>query len=197
MNLVIDLGSATYILTEHPFNKMMIRMEYNTSALCDVYLDKVDVVEPMFSNFGGRASFAGQVTTVKCFEDNGIIRNILDENGDGRVLLIDGGGSLRKALIDAEIAALAEENDWEGIVVYGCVREVDELEDMALGIQALASIPVGAAQQDIGEIDVPVNFGGVTFLPEDYIYADNTGVILSQEPLEIDFELADVDEEEE
>lgn len=164
-------------------------MEYNTSALCDIYSDQVDVVEPMFSNFGGSASFAGQLTTVKCFEDNGIIRSILEEDGAGRILLIDGGGSLRRALIDAEIATLAEDNDWEGIVVYGCVREIDELEDMSIGIQALASIPVGAASQQIGEIDVPVNFGGVTFLPEDYLYADNTGIIISQEPLDADLEI--------
>ncbi|KII79299.1 ribonuclease E activity regulator RraA [Vibrio renipiscarius] len=164
-------------------------MEYNTSALCDIYLEQVDVVEPMFSNFGGSASFAGQVTTVKCFEDNGLIREILEQDGIGRVLLVDGGGSLRRALVDAEIAALAEENEWEGIVVYGCVREVDELEDMSIGIQALASIPVGATSKAEGETDVAVNFGGVTFLPEDYLYADNTGIILSQEPLNIDLEL--------
>ncbi len=164
-------------------------MEYNTSALCDIYLDQVDVVEPMFSNFGGCASFAGQITTVKCFEDNGLIRETLEQDGVGRVLLVDGGGSLRRALIDAELAALAEENEWEGIVVYGCVREVDELEDMSIGIQAMASIPVGANNQGIGEVDVPVNFGGVTFLPEDYLYADNTGVILSQEPLNVELEI--------
>lgn len=163
-------------------------MEYNTSALCDIYLDQVDVVEPMFSNFGGSASFAGQITTVKCFEDNGLIRETLEQDGLGRILLVDGGGSLRRALVDAELAALAEENEWEGIVVYGCVREVDELEDMNIGIQALASIPVGAVSQGIGETDIPVNFGGVTFLPEDYLYADNTGIILSQEPLNADFE---------
>ncbi|WP_194090895.1 ribonuclease E activity regulator RraA [Vibrio hibernica] len=166
-------------------------MEYNTSALCDIYLDQVDVVEPMFSNFGGLSSFAGQVTTVKCFEDNGIIRSVLQEEGTGRVLLIDGGGSLRRALIDAELATLAEENSWEGIVVYGSVREVDDLEERQVGIQALAAIPVGATQNNIGEIDVPVNFGGVTFLPEDYLYADNTGVILSQEPLDIELEIDD------
>ncbi|MCF7353572.1 ribonuclease E activity regulator RraA [Vibrio sp. CK2-1] len=164
-------------------------MEYNTSALCDIYQDQVDVVEPMFSNFGGLTSFAGQLTTVKCFEDNGIIRSILQEDGTGRVLLIDGGGSLRRALIDAEIAALAEENDWEGLVIYGCVREIDDLEEMEIGIQAIAAIPVGATQNNIGEVDVPVNFGGVTFLPEDYLYADNTGVIISQEPLDVDLEL--------
>ena len=169
-------------------------MEYNTSALCDIYSEQVDVVEPMFSNFGGRASFAGQITTVKCFEDNGLIRETLDQDGIGRVLLIDGGGSLRRALVDAEMAALAEENEWEGIVVYGCVREVDELEEMNIGIQAIASIPAGSPATGTGDTDVPVNFGGVTFLPEDYLYADNTGVILSQEPLDVSLDIEEDDD---
>ncbi|MCG3846089.1 ribonuclease E activity regulator RraA [Photobacterium damselae] len=161
-------------------------MEYNTSELCDIYLDQVDVVEPMFNSYGGRGSFGGQITTVKCFEDNGVLRSILEQSGVGRVLLVDGGGSLRRALIDIDIAQLAAENEWEGIVVYGCVRHVDELDELDLGIQALASMPVGADNQSVGEVDVPVNFGGVTFLPEDHLYADNTGVILSPEPLDLD-----------
>lgn len=168
-------------------------MEYSTSALCDIYFDQVDVVEPMFSNFGGNMIFSGQITTIKCFEDNGLIREVLQQEGAGRVLLIDGGGSLRRALIDAELAEIAEENGWEGIVVYGSVREVDELEQMNLGIQALSAIPAGASSQGIGEQDIAVNFAGVTFLPEDYIYADNTGIILSAEPLET--QLDDDDED--
>ncbi|HIF9385979.1 TPA: ribonuclease E activity regulator RraA [Photobacterium damselae] len=161
-------------------------MEYNTSELCDIYLDQVDVVEPMFNSYGGRGSFGGQITTVKCFEDNGVLRSVLEQSGVGRVLLVDGGGSLRRALIDIDIAQLAAENEWEGIVVYGCIRHVDELDELDLGIQALASMPVGADNQSVGEVDVPVNFGGVTFLPEDHLYADNTGVILSPEPLDLD-----------
>ncbi|PSW19258.1 ribonuclease E activity regulator RraA [Photobacterium sanctipauli] len=161
-------------------------MEYNTSELCDIYLDKVDVVEPMFSSYGGRSSFGGQVTTIKCFEDSGVIRSVLEENGAGRVLLIDGGGSLRRALVDADLAQLAANNEWEGLIIYGCVRHVDDLDELEVGIHAMASIPVGADEQGIGEVDVAVNFGGVTFLPEDHIYADNTGVILSPEPLDIE-----------
>ena len=161
-------------------------MEYNTSQLCDIYQDQVDVVEPMFSTFGGRPSFGGLVTTIKCFEANGIIRQLVKESGVGRVLLIDGGGSLRRALIDADIAATAADNGWEGIICYGSVREVDALADLEIGIQALASIPVGADEDDTGDSELPVNFGGVTFLPEDHIYADTTGVILSPEPLDIE-----------
>ena len=109
-----------------------------------------------------------------------------DGHGVGRVLLIDGGGSMRRALIDSEIATTAAENEWEGIVCYGCVREVDILEDLDIGIQALAAIPVGADSKDIGETDLPVNFGGVTFLPDDHLYADTTGVILSPDALDIE-----------
>ena len=161
-------------------------MEYNTSQLCDIYQDQVDVVEPMFSTFGGRPSFGGLVTTIKCFEANGIIRQLVKESGVGRVLLIDGGGSLRRALIDADIAATAADNGWEGIICYGSVREVGALADLEIGIQALASIPVGADDDEIGDSELPVNFGGVTFLPEDHIYADTTGIILSPEPLDIE-----------
>ncbi|HDR1595485.1 TPA: ribonuclease E activity regulator RraA, partial [Pasteurella multocida] len=157
-----------------------------TSELCDIYLDQVDVVEPIFSSFGGVNRFYGKVTTVKCFENNGLITDILEENGEGRVLLIDGGGAVRRALVDAELAQLAVDNGWEGIIVYGAVRQIQQLEEMDIGIHALAPIPVGADKQNIGEIDVPVNFGGVTFFPEDYVYADLTGIILSQEPLELD-----------
>ena len=128
-------------------------MEYNTSELCDIYQDMVDVLEPMLCSFGGRASF---------------------------------GGSMRRALIDSEIATTAAENEWEGIVCYGCVREVDILEDLDIGIQALAAIPVGADHKDVGETDLPVNFGGVTFLPDDHLYADTTGVILSPDALDIE-----------
>ncbi|MDP9499774.1 ribonuclease E activity regulator RraA [Bisgaard Taxon 45] len=161
-------------------------MYIDTSELCDIYLDQVDVVEPIFSSFGGVSRFYGKVTTVKCFENNGLIAEILEENGEGRVLLVDGGGAVRRALVDAELAQLAVDNGWEGIIVYGAVRQIQQLEEMDIGIHALAPIPVGADKQSIGDIDVPVNFGGVTFFPEDYVYADLTGIILSQEPLELD-----------
>ncbi len=161
-------------------------MQYNTSLLCDIYADTVDVVEPLLTNFGGRSSFAGEVVTIKCFESVGLIYKALEENGAGKVLLVDGGGSLRRALVNANIAELAVENGWEGIVVNGCVREVDILEELDIGIQAITAIPVGAADSDIGEINAPVNFAGVTFLPEDILYADSTGIIISPEPLDID-----------
>ncbi|MBH3000298.1 ribonuclease E activity regulator RraA [Serratia marcescens] len=161
-------------------------MKYDTSELCDIYHEEVNVVEPLFSNFGGRTSFGGQITTVKCFEDNGLLFDLLEENGRGRVLLVDGGGSVRRALINVELARLAAQNEWEGIVVYGAVRQVDDLEELDIGIQAMAAIPAGAVSEGVGESDIRVNFGGVTFFSGDHLYADNTGIILSEDPLDIE-----------
>ncbi|SET77623.1 ribonuclease E activity regulator RraA [Thalassotalea agarivorans] len=161
-------------------------MEYNTSELCNLYADLIDVVDPIFSNYGGRSSFGGQVVTIKCFENNGLIQQVVENDGSGKVLVIDGGGSTRRALIDVYIAEAAAKNGWEGIVCYGSVRDVDALEDVEIGIQGLVPIPVGASDDDIGEVDVAINFGGVTFLPEDHIYVDNTGIILSPDPLDIE-----------
>ena len=161
-------------------------MFIDTSELCDLYAEQVDVVEPIFSSFGGVSNFYGKVTTVKCFESNGLISEVLEENGEGRVLVIDGGGAVRRGLIDAELAQLAVDNGWEGIIVYGAVRQIQQLENLDIGIHALAPIPVSADESSAGESDIPVNFGGVTFFPEDYIYADLTGIILSQEPLDLD-----------
>ena len=161
-------------------------MLIDTSKLCDLYAEQVDVVEPIFSSFGGVSNFYGKVTTVKCFESNGLIAEVLEENGEGRVLVVDGGGAVRRGLIDTELAQLAVDNGWEGIIVYGAVRQIQQLENLDIGIHALAPIPVSADESSAGESDVPVNFGGVTFFPEDYIYADLTGIILSQEPLDLD-----------
>lgn len=161
-------------------------MFIDTSELCDLYAEQVDVVEPIFSSFGGVSNFYGKVTTVKCFESSGLIAEVLEENGEGRVLVIDGGGAVRRGLIDAELAQLAVDNGWEGIIVYGAVRQIQQLENLDIGIHALAPIPVSADESSTGESDIPVNFGGVTFFPEDYIYADLTGIILSQEPLDLD-----------
>jgi len=171
-------------------------MHYNTSTLCDIYADTIDVAEPLLTNFGGCNSFAGELVTIKCFESVGLIYKALEENGAGKVLLIDGGGSLRRALVNANIAELAIENGWEGLVINGCVREVDALEELDIGIQAITAIPVGAEDSEIGEINVPVNFAGVTFYPEDFLYADSTGIVISADPLDLDYDLEDEDDEE-
>jgi regulator of ribonuclease activity A len=161
-------------------------MVYNTSQLCDTYADLIYVIDPIFSNYGGRHSFGGKVVTIKCFEGTGLIEQVIATDGIGKVLVIDGGGSTRRALIDINIAEIAANNGWEGIICYGSVRDVDSIEEIELGIQGLVSIPVGANDNEFGESDVAINFGGVTILPDDHIYADNTGIILSADPLDIE-----------
>ncbi|KIQ29028.1 MULTISPECIES: ribonuclease E activity regulator RraA [Pseudomonas] len=158
-------------------------MHYLTPDLCDAYPDLIQVVEPMFSNFGGRDSFGGQIVTLKCFEDNSLVKEQIALDGKGKVLVVDGGGSLRCAMLGDMVAEQASKNGWEGLLIYGCVRDVDMLAQTDLGVQALASHPKKSEKRGIGELNVPVTFGGVTFKPGDYLYADNNGVIISPSPL--------------
>lgn len=157
-------------------------MHYSTPDLCDAYPD-VDVLEPMFSNFGGRDSFGGQIVTLKTFEDNSLVREQVAQDGKGKVLVVDGGGSLRKALLGDMLAAKAASNGWEGIVIYGCVRDVDQLAQTNVGVQALASHPMPTQKRGLGDLGVKVTFAGVTFIPGHYLYADNNGIIVSPSAL--------------
>ena len=159
-------------------------MQYVTPDLCDAYPD-VAVVDPMFSNFGARDSFGGQIVTVKCFEDNSMVKKLVDTDGKGKVMVVDGGGSLRRALLGDMLAEKAAKNGWEGIIVYGCIRDVDVIAQTDLGVQALASHPMKTDKRDIGDIDVAVTFGGVTFRPGEYVYADNNGIIVSPTALKM------------
>jgi regulator of ribonuclease activity A len=114
---------------------------YVTPDLCDAYPDLVQVVEPMFSNFGGRDSFGGEIVTIKCFEDNSLVKEQADQPGAGKVLVVDGGGSLRRALLGDMIAEKAARNGWEGLVIYGCIRDVDVIAQTDLGVQAWPATP--------------------------------------------------------
>ena len=158
---------------------------YVTPDLCDAYPELVQVAEPMFANFGGRDSFGGQIVTVKCFEDNSLVKSQADEPGHGKVLVVDGGGSLRRALLGDMIAEKAAKNGWEGMLIYGCVRDVDVLAQTDLGVQALASHPMKTDKRGIGDLNVVVSFAGLTFKPGDYLYADNNGVIIAPQPLQM------------
>lgn len=154
-----------------------------TCDLCDDHPLAVSVCEPLFLNFGGRTTFHGPIVTVKCHEDNSRVKELLGTPGDGRVLVVDGGGSLRCALLGDLIAADAVRHGWAGVIIHGAVRDVDALADMDLGIQAMASIPLKSIRKGVGEVDLPVTFAGVTFRPGAYVYADNNGVVVSETPL--------------
>ena len=155
----------------------------STPDLCDKYPDLVRVVEPMFANFGARDNFGGQAVTIKCFEDNSYVKDQVQKPGKGKVLVVDGGGSLRRALLGDQLAEKAQKSGWEGIIIYGCIRDVDQIAEMELGVQAIGSIPLKTQKKGMGELNVSLTFGGVTIRPGEYVYADNNGVIVSAKEL--------------
>lgn len=158
-------------------------MSFVTCDLCDDHPENVRVCEPMFASFGGRDAFGGEIVTVKCHEDNSRVKELLATPGRGKVLVVDGGGSLRCALLGDLIGDSAVKNGWEGVIVYGCVRDVDALAELDLGIQALAAIPLKSVRKGVGEANIPVAFGGITFVPGQFVYADNNGVIVADRNL--------------
>ncbi len=153
-------------------------MTWTTPDLCDQFPD-VQVAEPVFRSFGGQARFAGPSVTVKCLNDNSRVRELAATPGEGRVIVVDGGGSLRRALLGDMIAANAVKHGWAGFLIFGCVRDVEILATLPLGVQALAAHPMKTDRRDLGEVDVPVSFAGVSVTPGDWIYADANGVLVS------------------
>ncbi|MBE0505604.1 MAG: ribonuclease E activity regulator RraA [Marinospirillum sp.] len=158
-------------------------MQYVTPDLCDAYPDLIEVVEPMFNNLGGRESFGGEIVTIKCFEDNSLVKEEVEKPGAGKVMVVDAGGSFRCAMLGDMLAEKAVKNGWEGVIMYGCIRDVDIINELDLGVQALGTHPKKSEKKGVGEYQVAVSFGGVTFVPGDYLYADNNGIIVSPEPL--------------
>jgi regulator of ribonuclease activity A len=154
-----------------------------TPDLCDDFPDDVSVLDPLLRNFGGVDAFGGPISTVKCHEDNSLVKTALDEPGNGRVLVVDGGGSLRRALLGDQVAQKAVSNGWAGVIVYGCIRDVDIINTLQLGVQAIATIPLKTDKRNEGQRDVTVKFGGVDFIPGHYVYADNNGIIVSAKSL--------------
>jgi len=158
-------------------------MSFSTPDLCDQFPDDVQVLAPMFNSYGGIANFGGEIVTVKCFEDNSLVKEQLGLPGTGKVLVVDGGGSLRKALLGDMIAASAVKNGWAGVIIYGCIRDVDAINEMQLGVQALNTVPLKTEKRGIGDLNIPVTFGGATFKPGEFVYADRNGVIVANKAL--------------
>lgn len=151
----------------------------NTADLCDQLGDVAQVLELPLFDYGGQRAFSGRIATVVAPEDNTEVRAMLEQAGDGRVLVVDGKGSRRCALVGDRLAALAHENGWAGIVVFGCVRDVDALAGVAIGIKAIGSCPRRSVKGGAGAREVPVTFGGVTFTPGGQVTADRDGVVVS------------------
>lgn len=157
-------------------------MQIVTPDICDDH-PEVQVVEPGSRNYGGVDVFGGEIVTVKCFEDNSIVKEQVGKPGQGKVMVVDGGGSKRAALLGDMLAEKAAENGWAGLVIYGCIRDVDVIGQTKLGVQALGTHPRKTDKRGIGDLNVPVTFGGVTFVPGQYVYADNNGIVVSEAKL--------------
>lgn len=159
-------------------------MDFVTCDLCDDNADVVQVVTGLqWRSFGGRKAFAGQIETVKCFEDNSRVKEHLATDGQGKVLVVDGGGSLRNALIGDMIGENAVKNGWEGVIIFGACRDVDELAKLELGVMTLGCVPIKSVRLGEGQLNIPVTFGGVTFRPGEFVYADNNGVVVAPKSL--------------
>jgi len=154
-----------------------------TPDLCDRFGGLVRVAEPVFRDFGGTLTFSGEVETLRVLEDNALVRATLETAGRGRVLVVDGGGSLRTALVGGNLAALAARNGWSGIVVYGAVRDVAELAAQRVGVKALAASPRRSAKAGEGDRGVAVTIAGVTVKPGQYLWADPDGLVLADRDL--------------
>ncbi len=157
-----------------------------TCDLCDAHKGDIDgsfrVLPPVFRDFGRRLAFHGPVSTVKCFEDNSMLKAAVESPGRGRVLVVDGAGSLRRALLGGNLGAAAVKNGWAGLVIDGAVRDVAELAQCELGIRALAAVPLPTERRDQGQRDVVLQIRGVWVRPGDWLYADADGIVLMAQP---------------
>lgn len=158
-------------------------MDFKTADLYDQHGEALRVCKPIFRDFGGQVRFSGPIVTVKCFEDNSFVKSTLAEPGEGRVLVVDAGGSLRCAMLGDLIATSAVEQGWAGVVLFGCVRDSAEIATMALGVKALATSPRKSQRRGEGQRDIPISFAGVRFAPGDYIYCDEDGILVSDQAL--------------
>lgn len=162
-------------------------MTLSLPDLCDEYLDELSVAQPLFKDFGGRSKFHGEIVTVSCFEDNSMVRDLVGSEGAGRVIVVDGGGSMRRALLGDLLAAKAAKNGWQGLLINGCVRDVEILETIDLGVKALGAHPVKTEKRGVGQVNVPVEFAGMKIYPGDFLYADVNGVAIARRGLEAGF----------
>ena len=152
-----------------------------TADLYDAYEEKLQVCEPVFRHFGGHWTFHGQIATLKCFEDNSLVSQHLGQPGKGRILVVDAGGSLRCAMLGDILAQKAVDNGWAGVVLFGCIRDMEDIGRMPLGVLALAANPRKSVKKGVGEAGLAVCFAGVTFRPGEWLYADQDGVVVLPE----------------
>jgi regulator of ribonuclease activity A len=175
------LASRPSFLTPHKVQITLLvsrRMSSSSPAtadLCDKYVtspSRLTVANPGFNDYGGRIAFHGPIETIRCFESNPLVRKTLSEPGNGRVLVVDGGGSYRVAILGDELASLAEKNGWSGLVINGCIRDSQVIKGIPVGVKALSTHPLKSVKTHWGEKNVTVAFAGVEFVPGQWVYAD-------------------------
>ncbi len=157
--------------------------EWTTADLCDAFDAELQVAPGVFKAYGGAAAFCGPIATVKVFEDNVLVRDALSEPGSGRILVVDGGGSLHRALVGDQLGALAVQNGWAGLIVWGCIRDSVGLLPLALGVRALGANPRKPLKQGSGYRDVPLQFADVRWVPGHWAYVDADGIVLASRSL--------------
>ncbi|MED5249476.1 MAG: ribonuclease E activity regulator RraA [Pseudomonadota bacterium] len=150
-----------------------------TADLYDAHGDRLQIGAPLFRDFGGAASFSGEIATVKVFEDNTLVRSMLETQGDGRILVVDGGGSLRCALVGDQIGALAVANGWSGLVINVCIRDSRQLAGLPIGIKALAACPAKSVKRGEGQSQISVRFADIVFVPGHHLWADTDGIAVA------------------
>ncbi|MGY5613927.1 putative 4-hydroxy-4-methyl-2-oxoglutarate aldolase [Vibrio brasiliensis] len=155
-----------------------------TPDICDKHADKVTLLELPLHSFGRKGAFFGEIVTVRCYHDNSKVREMLSQDGTGKVLVVDGHGSCQRALLGDQLAILAIDNNWEGVIVNGAVRDVAAMAEMDLGVKALGACPFKTEKRDVGEINVTLTIHNQMIQPGDYIYADWNGVLMSTELLD-------------
>ncbi len=158
----------------------------STTDLCDAHGEVLQIAAPNFGNYGGKRHFAGTIATAKVLDDNVIVRAMLEQPGEGRVLIVDGGGSTRCALMGDMIANLAHKNGWSGVILNAAIRDVDALSKIEIGIRALAAHPKKSAKQGTGESNVVVQFAGVHFNPGDWVVCDTDGIVIVPASLKLE-----------
>ena len=156
---------------------------FKTADLCDEHSDSLKIAQPLFNDYGKKISFGGEISTVKCFEDNSLVRSQLEQPGNGRVLVVDGGGSIRCAMVGDILAQMGADNGWSGIIVYGCIRDSGVIATIDIGVKALGTLPLKSLKKGEGDIDITVHFADVDFVPGQFAYADEDGIIVSPRAL--------------
>lgn len=153
-------------------------MNPKTADIYDAYENQLMVCDPIFRDYGGHLSFQGEIATIKCYEDNSLVRKLLGEPGRGRVLVVDAGGSMRCAMLGDLLAKKGVDNGWSGILIYGCIRDSADIGQMPIGVKAMATTPKKSVKRGAGERDVSVRFAQVEFHPGDQLYADQDGIVV-------------------